>query len=252
MLILSSPAKRLDFTENWESKIISKATFNKEANQIAKILENQSVQDLSETLKISNKLAKLNFTRLKVWDSNDTKKLKPAILAYQGDVYKALDFPSLYIAEKKYLQKHFIIITGMYGLLKPYDLIQAYRLEMKIKLGKKDINSLYDFWSQKIISKLNQEIADNNHKHCINLASQEYSKVIDKNLLKVPLINIKFTQLKNGVVKSIGVHNKRARGLMLRYLSQNKSNNLFDIEKFDCEGYELVNKNTNELVFLKK
>lgn len=251
MLFISSPAKRLDFSIEWDSKVVSEAFFINEANSIANFLKNQSIDKLSKTLKISTALAELNYKRYQDWDSTDIKKAKPALLAYQGDVYKFLDVYSLNNTEGKYLQKHFRIISGMYGLLKPYDLIQAYRLEMKIKLGNQNINSLYDFWTGKITAELNRQIVDGNYKYCVNLASQEYSKVIDLTLLKVPLININFSQLKNGVRKSIGIHNKKARGQMIRYFAQNKVTTISDIEKFNIDGYELVEKNDTEMFFLK-
>jgi len=250
MLFISSPAKRLDFSSTWNSQVTTRPIFSLEANKIASILEKKSIEQLSRTMRISKKLAELNFKRYKSWDSGNTKHLKPAILAYQGDVYKALDVNSLGAHEKKYLQNHLRIITGMYGVLHPYDLIQAYRLEMRLKVGDKNIDNLYTFWSKKITIELNTMIETANHAFCINVASQEYSKVLDLSSLLVPLINISFTQMKNGVVKSIGIHNKRARGLLIRFAAQNKSNCLEDLAAFSSDGYKLVKKTDGEMVFL--
>lgn len=252
MIFLSSPAKRLDFSPDWDSSLINQPVFTTHANTISKLLKKKTVDELSKILQISSKLAELNFIRYQDWNSNNKDQLKPAILAYQGDVYKSLNISTLDEDEQKYLQDNFRIVSGMYGLLKPFDLIQAYRLEMKIKLGFKNLDNLYDFWSEKINNELNIQIKNSDHKYCVNLASQEYSKIINRQLLGIPFINIKFTQLKDGEVKSFGIYNKKARGLMVRYAAQTNAKTIKDLEKFNLDGYKLIERSDKELIFLKK
>jgi len=252
MLFLSSPAKRLDFSLNWNSQIVSEAAFVAEADVLARVLSGYGVEKLAKKLQVSQKLAELNFARYQDWDSTNENQLKPALLAYQGDVYKALDTASLDLKSQKYLQSNLRILSGMYGLLKPYDVIQAYRLEMRLKLGESHLDSLYKYWSKKITSELNTQLASGSHDYCVNLASQEYSKAIDLKNLSRPLINIKFTQLRNGTIKSIGLLNKRARGLMLRYAAQTEASSLDDLALFTEGGYRLVTRSDLELVFLSE
>jgi len=251
--ILISPAKSMDF----ESKIdVEKATislFLDQAKKINEVLKKKSPKKLMEFMGISDKLAELNWTRNQAWTTLNTKgNSKQAIFAFTGDVYVGLDVNSLNQNQLEILQDKLRILSGLYGILKPLDLIQPYRLEMgsALKIGTK--KDLYQFWRKSVTSELNKELTENDF--LINLASNEYFKVIDKKLLNVKsIITPEFKDYKNGELKMIGFFAKKARGMMVRYIIENNINSIEGLKGFNSEGYafDALLSSKQKLVFTR-
>ena len=241
MLVVISPAKKLD--ENCNKNIVSKLTiptYLENSSKIVKSLRKYSVNKLSELMNISEKISLLNYERYIKWSLPFNKKNShPALLLFQGDVYKGISVEDFKKEDFLFAQNSLRILSGLYGILKPLDLIQPYRLEMgtQLKVGKH--SDLYDFWGDDITKAINK---DKNSDYLINLASVEYFKSINKEKLKSKLINIIFKEKRNNCYKIIGIHAKKARGLMSRYIIKNKISNPLDIKKFKKENYS-YNKN---------
>jgi hypothetical protein len=201
---------------------------------------------------ISDKLGELNWQRNQDWELPfSSENAKQAVFAFKGDVYIGLDAYSLSEAKIQQLQQKLRILSGQYGLLKPLDLMQPYRLEMgtKLKIGKN--NNLYQYWDSKITDALNSELSEN--EVFVNLASNEYFKVIKPKLLKVPVITPVFKDYKNGKLKMISFFAKKARGLMVRFIIDNSIENLEDLKGFNYEGYAFDGNlsSAKELVFTR-
>ncbi len=241
MLVVISPAKKLN--ENCNKDIISKVTippFLEDSKKIVNTLRKYSTDKLSKLMNISEKISLLNYERYIKWSLPFNKNnAHPALLLFQGDVYKGISADDFLKEDFLFAQNSLRILSGLYGILKPLDLIQPYRLEMgtQIKIGK--YNDLYDFWGEEITKVINK---DKNSDYLINLASVEYFKSIKKDKLKAKLINIIFKEKRNGNYKIIGINAKKARGLMSRYIIKNKINNPEDLKKFKEENY-IYNKN---------
>lgn len=241
MLVVISPAKKLN--ENCNKDIISKVTippFLEDSKKIVNSLRKYSTDKLSKLMNISEKISLLNYERYIKWSLPFNKNnAHPALLLFQGDVYKGISADDFKKEDFLFAQNSLRILSGLYGILKPLDLIQPYRLEMgtQIKIGKH--NDLYDFWGEEITKAINK---DKNSDYLINLASVEYFKSIKKDKLKAKLINIIFKEKRNGNYKIIGINAKKARGLMSRYIIKNKINNPEDLKKFKEENY-IYNKN---------
>lgn len=238
MLIVISPAKTLDFKT---PPIISEYTvpeFLDESEKLAGKLSKLSAKKLAALMNISQALGKLNYQRFQTWHQPFTpENAKQAILAFNGDVYTGLKANTL--SEKTLLlaQKRLRILSGLYGILKPLDLIQPYRLEMGTKTGYRNAKDLYRFWGEKITMKVNSAIEESESKILVNLASQEYFKSLDTKKLKVPVITPAFMDRNNGEYKYISVYFKKARGLMTRFILENDLKNAEDLLAFDMEGY---------------
>lgn len=202
---------------------------------------------------ISEKLADLNWQRNQDFTAPFTPtNARPAVYAFNGDVYTGLEAYTIPKEKLDYLQEVLRILSGLYGVLKPLDLIQPYRLEMGTKLTVGRNKNLYEFWKRKITKQLNQELRED--ELFLNLASQEYFSAIDVKALKVPVITIKFKDFKNGQYKSIMLFAKKARGLMVRYIIDTHAQTLDDIKGFNYEGYafsETHSVNKNELIFIR-
>ena len=241
MLVVISPAKKLD--ENCNKNIVSRFTippYLENSNKIVKSLRKYSAKKLAELMNISEKISLLNYERYIKWSLPFNKKNShPALLLFQGDVYKGISVDDFKKEDFLFAQNSLRILSGLYGILKPLDLIQPYRLEMgtQLKVGKH--RDLYDFWGDDITKAINK---DKNSDYLINLASVEYFKSINKEKLKSKLINIIFKEKRNDSYKIIGIHAKKARGLMSRYIIKNKISNPLDIKKFKKENYS-YNKN---------
>ena len=252
MKIVISPAKSLDFETNVPTSTYSEGIFLNEASKLNAVLKKKSPKQLSELMHISDKLGNLNWQRNEDWKLPfSIKNAKQAVFAFKGDVYIGLDAYSLSEAKIQQLQQKLRILSGQYGLLKPLDLMQAYRLEMgtKLKIGTKE--NLYQFWGSKITNALNDELEEN--EVFVNLASNEYFKVIESKLLKVPVITPVFKDYKNGKLKIISFYAKKARGLMVRYIIDNSIENLEDLKGFKSEGYafDANLSSEKELVFTR-
>jgi len=252
MKLVLSPAKSLDFESKLPTSKTSEAQFLSESERINKLLKKKSAKSLSKLMHISDALGQLNYERNQDWSLPFTKdNARPAIYAFNGDVYRGLDAYTISNDKINQLQDKVRILSGLYGLLKPLDLIQAYRLEMGTKFPVGKNKNLYEFWKKSIAKSLNNELEDN--ELFLNLASNEYFKAIDAKALKVPVINIDFKEFKNGDYKTIGIFAKLARGLMARYIIDTNAETLDAVKGFNTEGYgfseQLSNKTT--LVFTR-
>jgi len=252
MKLVISPAKSLDFIRSLPTESNSKACFLKEAESLNNILREKSPQDLSELMSISPSLGELNYQRNNSWQLPfNSSNSRQAIYAFNGDVYRGIDAYS--IAENKIdlLQDTVRIISGLYGLLKPLDLIQPYRLEMGTKMPVGSNKNLYEFWRKKLTESISQELKD--EEIFLNLASNEYIKAIDTKVLKTPMITANFKQLKDGNYKTIAIFSKRARGLMTRYIIDNNIDSIKGIKGFNSDGYLFTESLSfdNELIFTR-
>ncbi len=252
MKIVISPAKSLNFEKELPTQKHSEASFLKEARQVHKVLKQKKPAELSELMHISDKLADLNWQRNQDWKTPfTTENARPAIFTFDGDVYTGLDAYSIPIEKLDVLQDRLRILSGLYGLLKPLDLIQAYRLEMGTKLPIGESKNLYEFWKKTITSALNKELQK--QELFINLASTEYFSAIDVKALKVPVITPEFKDYKNGKLKIISFFAKKARGLMVRYIIDTNAQTVDDLKGFNYEGYQFdanLSKG-NHLVFTR-
>jgi len=252
MKIVISPAKSLDFDTKVPTIKFTQGIFLKEAEKLHKVLKKKSPKKLSELMSISPKLGELNWERNQNWQLPFTlKNAKQAVFAFKGDVYIGLDAYSLSSEQIEQLQQKLRILSGKYGLLKPLDLMQAYRLEMGTKLKISAKNDLYQYWGDKITKELNNELGDN--ELFVNLASNEYFKSINTKLLKVPVITPIFKDYKNGELKIISFFAKKARGLMVRYIIDNNVEKTEDLKGFNYEGYAFDNNlsTKNQLIFTR-
>ena len=237
MKILISPAKSLDFDSELSVKDFSKPFFEKESNLINSKLKGIDMNDLSKLMGISQKLAELNWNRNQNFQTNDSiDTSRQAVFAFNGDVYNGLDVKSLPEIKIPYMQDSLRILSGLYGILKPLDVIKPYRLEMGTKLSVNGSKDLYEFWREKLTDKLNSEIKSKDEL-VVNLASNEYFDSIDSINLKGKIVSPQFKDLKNGKLKIISFYAKKARGLMSRHLIENEANNIESILSFEKEGY---------------
>ncbi|WP_114417567.1 peroxide stress protein YaaA [Marinospirillum perlucidum] len=238
MLSLLSPAKSLDLETPATTSSYTQPDFLEPAAQLIDVLRPLAPQELSELMKISDKLASLNAARYQEWQPPFTPdNAKQAAMAFTGDVYTGLDASSLDQEALDFGQKHLRILSGLYGLLRPLDLIQAYRLEMGTKLKNPAGPDLYAFWKETLTERLNAELAEQEQPWIINLASQEYFKALDKKKLQAEVITPVFKDWKNGQYKIISFFAKKARGLMARYQLDNRIDQPEGLKGFDKEGY---------------
>lgn len=254
MKIVISPAKSLDFEKNIPIKDFSQPIFQQEMAAINMELKKLNPTQLAEIMHISNKLADLNWQRNQEFSLPfSVENAKQAVYVFDGDVYEGLDVASFNKNEINKLQQSLRILSGQYGLLKPLDLIQPYRLEMGTKINIKKSKDLYAFWDNKITNALNKELSDG--ELFINLASNEYFKSINPKKLKVPVVTPIFKDWKGEELKVISFYAKKARGLMVRYIIKNDIQSIEDLKGFDYEGYSFSKQHstqTNELVFIRQ
>lgn len=232
MIILLSPAKTLDFSRKIHSNQHSAAIYETEADDMAKRMRKYSKEDLHQVMKMSDKLADLCYQRFQDWDSGDVE-LKQAGAAFKGEAYNGLDMISLTEEDLDFAQDHLRILSGMYGVLRPYDLIKPYRLEMGSKIKS---DSLYNHWKEKLTQAINADVKKYGGP-IINLASQEYFSVLDAKKLNADVITPLFKEKKNGALKTIVVYTKKARGMMARYIIENSLDNVEELKHFNMEGY---------------
>ena len=238
MLIVVSPAKTLDYDTPPATKTFSQPDFLKQSETLIKQLRKLSPDQIGSLMKISDKLAQLNAARFEAWQKPfTTDNAKQAVLAFKGDVYTGLDAESLTEKQFKFAQQHLRILSGLYGLLRPLDLMQAYRLEMGTKFATKAGKDLYAFWGDQITEKLNEEISAQKDDILVNLASNEYFKSVKPKLLKGQVITPVFKDWKNGQYKIISFYAKKARGLMCRYAIDHNITKVEKLKNFDYEGY---------------
>lgn len=254
MLIVVSPAKNLDFDSQVPVSEYTQPVLIKEAKKLAGQCKKLSPADLSSLMHISDKLATLNANRFAEFHTPFTKdNARQAMYAFNGDVYTGLDAYSMDDKTVTYAQSHLRILSGLYGLLKPLDLMQAYRLEMGTKLVNSGGKDLYAYWGDRITLELNRAISEQGDNVLINLASNEYFKAVKKKQLDAMVITPVFKDLKNGQYKIISFFAKKARGLMARYILQNQIDDVDGLKGFDVDGYVFseAQSTANELVFLR-
>jgi len=254
MLIVISPAKTLDFEQKANTLHFSNNAFLPEAEKLIGELKNYSADDLIKLMGISPKLAHLNQQRFAIWKRPfDIENAKQALLAFKGDVYTGLDAESLNQNELLYTQDHLRILSGLYGVLRPLDLIQPYRLEMGTKLNTTSFQGLYKYWGDKLTHNMNEALANQGDNILINLASNEYFKALNKKKLEAEIITPVFKDFKNGKYKTISFFAKKARGLMSRFILKNELKKPEDLIHFDADGYYFseAESSTNQLVFLR-
>ena len=256
MLIVISPAKTLDYSPLENSIGFTEPSFIGKTESLVKEMRNYDPEMISSLMKISENLGFLNFERFQSWkqDSFPGPESKQSAFAFQGDVYKGLDIASMDKSSIDYAQNYLRILSGLYGLLKPLDLIAPYRLEMGTKLNIGDSKDLYEFWVSDLTSAINKDLKIQKTKILVNLASNEYFSALDKNSLEAEVISPVFKDYKNGDYKIISFHAKKARGLMTRFILSNNLKDPKDIEKFDFQGYKYSKKlsKDNAPVFLRK
>lgn len=255
MLILISPAKTLDYETPAKIKRFTVPGFLEDSEVLVDILKKYSKSDIAKFMSVSEKIAELNVERFKTWNKNFTpENAKQAMLAFKGDVYSGLDAESMKSEQFTFAQKHLRILSGLYGVLKPLDLMKPYRLEMGKKLTTEKGQNLYQFWGEKITESLNRDLKKNQTDVLLNLASNEYFKSVKPKLLKADIITPVFKDYKNGNYKIISFYAKKARGLLSRYIIDSRLTSVDDIKQFDWEGYRFNEKLTeaNTWVFTRK
>ncbi len=254
MLILLSPAKTLDLDNSPPVTDYSQPIFTKNSRVLVSELTKKTPQDLVDLMNISPKLAELNVERYKNWNlSKKSKAGKQAIFTFLGDVYAGFDATSLSKSDIAYAQKNLRILSGLYGVLKPLDLMQAYRLEMGTKISISDAHNLYAFWGTKISEALNHDAQSSNINTIVNLASNEYFKSVDQKVLTPRVITPIFKDEKNDKFKIISFYAKKARGMMARYLVKKRATKIEQIQGFSESGYYFskVDSTNENLVFLR-
>ena len=243
MLFLISPAKSLDSDSRVPADLQhTLPVFKKPPLELIEVIKKKSPQQLSQLMSISDKLALLNVGRYEAFSPKFTpKNSRQAVLAFNGDVYEGLDAASLKPKELDWAQDHVVILSGLYGALRPLDLLQPYRLEMGTRLENAKGSNLYQFWGTQISDYLNERCGEQPEAEriVINLASQEYFKSVDLKALKAPVVECAFEDFKGGKYKIISFHAKRARGLMVRWAVQHKANQISALRKLVLDGYAL-------------
>ena len=255
MIIVLSPAKTLDyeFESNREHSV---PAFLSQSSKLISNLKTKEPKDIASLMGLSDKLATLNFDRYQSW--SPAKKVsddsKPSMLVFKGDVYQGLQAEDLNNAEMKFAQKHIRILSGLYGILRPLDLMKPYRLEMGTKLQTSEGKNLYEFWGDKVQKNVLNELKDQRSDLLINLASKEYFTVLGKLPEDINVVTPTFKDYKNGNYKIISFYAKKARGLMARWIIQNKLTNFEDLSGFDVDGYKYskAESTANVPVFLRK
>jgi len=255
MLLVISPAKTLDFETPANTSVYSQPDFLEDSAELIDQLKTLSPSEISSLMSISDKLGVLNSNRFLDWQLPFTvDNSKQALFAFKGDVYEGINATSFSQDDLIWANDHLRILSGLYGLLKPLDLIQAYRLEMGTKFSNNRGKNLYEFWGDKITDKINQEMAEQKTPALINLASNEYFKSINTKQLNAAVITPVFKDWKNDKFKIISFYAKKARGLMSAYIIKNRLQSPSDIKKFDTAGYAFSAEQSteSEWVFLRK
>ena len=238
MLFLLSPAKSLDYETPASDVPHTLPQFVPQSQALIEVLRQKSPQQIAELMDLSDALSALNVARYEAWSPKfSAKNAKQSVLAFNGDVYEGLDAKSLSLKDLEWAQAHVGILSGLYGVLRPLDWMQPYRLEMGTTLQTDQGSNLYKFWGAQIAEYLNAQLAKDKTPVIVNLASQEYFKSVDRKVLKARVIDCVFEDFKGGKYKIISFNAKRARGLMARYAVQNKINHPEGLQGFDVEGY---------------
>lgn len=255
MLIVLSPAKSLDFETPIKTSKFTRPDFLAQSQTLIDTLRDYTPEDLSELMNISSKLGELNVERFSNWHTPfDSNNARQTIFAFTGDVYTGLDVGSMKAADLDFAQQHLRILSGLYGLLRPLDLMQAYRLEMGTSLPVGQHKNLYEFWGGQITDTLNSELKEQKQAVLINLASNEYYKAIKEKALAADVISPVFRDYKNGQYKIISFYAKKARGMMAAWIIKNRIRDRKDLQAFDSAGYQYsaADSTDSKPVFLRK
>lgn len=255
MLIVISPAKTLDYETPANTDSFSQPSMLHDSERLIDVLTTKSPADIEKMMKISPKLAELNVNRYHTWSQPfEPSNAKQAVLAFKGDVYTGLAAETLSQKDLDYAQDHLRILSGLYGLLKPLDLMQPYRLEMGTKLATSEGKNLYEFWGNRITDAVNQQLADVKSDVLINLASNEYFKSIKPKAINADIVTPVFKDWKNGQYKMISFYAKKARGLMSAWVIKNRIEKLDSLDQFNVDGYVYSANDSDPLnpVFLRK
>lgn len=254
MITLLSPAKKLNMDPAETALDMTKPRFGGDTRALAQVAKEQSVADLQKLMHLSENLASLNVDRFQAFNlDGQSNSAKSAGLAFDGDVYWGLEAKSLSDTELAYAQDHLRILSGLYGLLRPMDAIQPYRLEMGTKLENPRGKNLYQFWDSKIAKTLAEDMADHADKTIVNLASNEYFKAVKKDAINAPVISAKFLNVKDGQARALMYYAKYGRGLMARWIMQNKIDRAEGVKDFNLENYTFDKSlsSESELVFTR-
>lgn len=255
MLFVLSPAKKLDYDTPLNVQKHTQPLFVKEAAGLIDILRTKSVAEIAELMDLSQALSELNVSRYAEWEPTfSLENSRQALLAFNGDVYEGLEAQTLDAKQLDWAQEHVAILSGLYGVLRPLDLMQAYRLEMGTRLENPAGKTLYAYWGSTIAQYLNERLANDKEPIIINLASEEYFKSVDLKTLKARVVQCVFQEYKNGAYKVISFNAKRARGLMARFAIETQAKTPADLLKFNLEGYQYDAdaSSADKLVFRRK
>jgi len=238
MLMLLSPSKTLDYDRTLPAHTATRPEFRDQTLEIVDVMKQMSVSDIKGLMKLSDKLAELNYARYQGFENIFTNdNARAALFAFKGDVYDNMDSVNYTASNLDFAQKHLRILSGLYGLLRPLDLMQPYRLEMGTKLKNPHGENLYDFWGNTLTEKINQETMALDGGFVLNLASGEYFKAVNAKKLRRPLVNVNFKQVKNGDLKTIGLMAKRARGAFADWAIKNEIKREVALTSFKEQGY---------------
>lgn len=247
MIITLSPSKGQDFTAPAKTKKSTTPVALDDSQLLIKELRKIKSGELQEMMSISENIANLNVDRFKKFKTPfNTSNAKQAIFAFKGDVYSGIDIENFSADDLAYAQKHLRILSGLYGYLRPLDLIQPYRLEMKTRLKNPRGDNLYQFWGESITERLNKELVKQQQPVLVNLASNEYFKSVKPKLLKGRLLNINFKETKNGKTRVVAIFAKRARGMMADYILRNRIEKPEDLKKFKLGGYKFSKTDSDD------
>ena len=252
MLALISPAKTLDYETALPTDTYTQPRLLEQSQQLIDVCRKLSATEIASLMTVSEKIANLNVERFRDWNAEfDFSNARQALFAFKGDVYTGLDAYHLKDQDIDFAQQHLRMLSGLYGLLRPLDLMMPYRLEMGTKLKNSRGNNLYEFWGRIITDQINQDLAEIDAKLLVNLASDEYYKSVNEKKIQAEIIKPVFLDQKNGKYKVISFYAKKARGLMARYLIENKLSQVEQLKAFDSEGYyfDAESSSDKELVF---
>lgn len=255
MLIVLSPAKSLDLETPVKTRKFSEPVFLSDARKLVKDLKKFNPEQLSELMNMSSKLGDLNYERYANWRTPFNRdNARPAIFTFMGDVYQGLEAETFSTADLNYAQKHLRILSGLYGVLKPLDLMQPYRLEMGTGLSTGKGDNLYDFWGKKLTRSLNEDLANDRKKILVNLASNEYFNAIQPGELDARIVTPAFKDFSSGKYRFLSYYAKQARGMMAAFIIKNRITTIEKLKEFDTAGYRYSEQESTEdkLVFLRK
>ncbi len=251
MLVLLSPAKNLDFDAPVPETAATKPVFAKEAGELIETARELTASQIARLMGVSQKLAELNRDRFASFKtSGKAERARPAVFAFNGDVYQGLSAKTLQADDLAFAQEHLRILSGLYGVLRPLDAIQPYRLEMGAKLKNARGGSLYDFWGARIAKEIDKSAAAHADRAVVNLASEEYFSAVDRSALKAPVIAAAFKEEKNGALRTLQFFAKRARGMMARWIVEKRAERRADLKEFDAAGYCFRNDLSSEELFV--